>query len=267
MVKLEDFSLAEYRALLGRVCDERVCLRFGDFAASKEGAASLRDGSVPPERFVILRHDVDFSPACALRMARVEAELGLRATYFFLVTSDLYNLLGSPHRAVPRQIAELGHEVGLHYDVPVLAEADSPREALAKQMTLLAERSGQAVRSMAMHNPGWNGADPFRDDGEVVNAYDPAFTREIAYYSDSCGAWLDVTHAALTSGEIPPRLQLLIHPVYWGEGTGDRRSRLAEWAKGQGQYVADFLRELEGLWPTHKGVIEHDRRTRDKSKL
>jgi len=210
---------------------------------------------------VLLRHDVDFSPACALRLARQEADLGLRATYFFMLTSDLYNLLGRPNRDAPRQIVELGHEVGLHYDAGVLAEDPSPREALGRQMTLLAELSGRPVRSMAMHNPGWNGADPFRDDGDVVNAYDPAFTKDIAYYSDSCGAWLDATHAALVSGEIPPRLQLLIHPVYWGDGTGDRRSRLAEWAGEHGRYVENFLRELETLWPTHKGVIEHDRRT------
>ncbi|MBN1942441.1 MAG: hypothetical protein JW849_04015 [Phycisphaerae bacterium] len=261
MLKLQDFSLDEYRALLGRVRDGRACLRFGDFAPPGGGPLRLRDGKAPPERFVILRHDVDFSPACALRLAQQEAELGFPATYFFLLTSDLYNLLGRPHRDVPRQIVELGHEVGLHYDVPVLAEDPSPREALVRQTALLAELSGQPVRSMAMHNPAWNGADPFRDDGEFINAYDPAFTKDIAYYSDSCGAWLDATHATLTSGEIPPRLQLLIHPVYWNHGTGDRRSRLAEWAKQHGGYAEHFLRELEKLWPTHKGVIEHDRRT------
>lgn len=261
MLKLENFSLEEYRALLRRVREGRACLRFGDFARPSGGPLRLRDGGDVPERFVILRHDVDFSPTCALRLAKQEADLGLRATYFFLVTSDLYNLLGPPHRSVPRQIAELGHEVGLHYDVPVLAEADDPRAALGGQLALLAELSGRTVRSMAMHNPAWNGTDPFRDDGEAINAYDPAFTKEIGYFSDSCGAWLDATHAILTAGEIPPRLQLLIHPVYWSEGSGDRRSRLAEWAQEQGAYVSEFLQDLEKLWPTHQGVIEHDRRT------
>ncbi|MBN1555052.1 MAG: hypothetical protein JXA11_09915 [Phycisphaerae bacterium] len=260
MIRLQDFSLEEYRALLRRVCDGRQTLPFGDFAHPSEGMA-MRDGGAAPERFVILRHDVDFSPQCALRLAKVEAELGLRATYFFLLTSDLYNLLSPPMREIPRRIVELGHEVGLHYDVPVLTDAPDPREALGKQCTLLAELTGRPIRSMSMHNPGWNGADPFRDDTEMINAYDPAFTRDIAYYSDSCGAWRDETHAVLTAGEIPPRLQLLIHPIYWGDGAGDRRTRLAEWSREHGRYVSDFLQDLESLWPTHKGVIEHDKRT------
>jgi len=260
MLTLHTFSLEEYRALLGCVCEERACLRFGDLAVPAGEGARLRDGGDAPERFVILRHDVDFSPDCALRLAEQEAELGPRATYFFLLTSEFYNLLSPLHRHVPRRLAELGHEVGLHYDVPVLARDASPREALRRQMGLLAELSGAEVRSMAMHNPGWNGADPFRDDGEIVNAYDPAFTKDIAYYSDSCGAWRDAAYEALTSGDIPPRLQLLIHPVYWGDGVGDRRTRLAEWAEKNGHYVANFLRDLEKHWPTHTGVAEHDRR-------
>lgn len=261
MTRLEDFSLEEYRRLLARVCNGRTCLRFGDFAPPNDDPLRLRSGEEAPERFVILRHDVDFSPDCALRLAEAEAEQACHATYFFLLTCDWYNLLAPSVRSLPQRIVEMGHEVGLHYDVPVLAQAPSPRQALQRQAALLEELAGRPVRSIAMHNPGWNGTDPFRNEPDLISAYHPAFTRQIAYFSDSCGAWRDAAHAALTSGNIPPRLQLLIHPVYWGDGPGDRHSRLAEWRRQRDQAAADFLHELEQLWPGHAGVIEHDRRT------
>src|SRR6056297_3345994 len=40
---------------------------------------------------VLLRHDVDWSPSRALRMAELEADRGVTATYFFLLASPLYN--------------------------------------------------------------------------------------------------------------------------------------------------------------------------------
>jgi hypothetical protein len=109
---LREFTYANYRVLLDRVRDSRENLCFGDCG-----------GGIPAERFFLLRHDIDFCPARALEMAQVEAEMGVRATYFLLLTTSHYNLLEKRFIAAPRQIVQMGHEVGLHYDVAALEAA------------------------------------------------------------------------------------------------------------------------------------------------
>lgn len=42
-------------------------------------------------KYVILRHDIDYSLDSALALARVEQKLGVSSTYFVLLTSDFYN--------------------------------------------------------------------------------------------------------------------------------------------------------------------------------
>jgi hypothetical protein len=57
---------------------------------------------------MIVRHDVDQYPASALRMAAIEAELGIRSTWYFRWRTA--------HPAVVGAIRDAGHEVGLHYE-------------------------------------------------------------------------------------------------------------------------------------------------------
>lgn len=65
---------------------------------------------------IILRHDVDVSPWCALEMAKIENGLGIKATYFFLLDSMFYNLRWQGYADVVSQIRGLGHEIGLHVE-------------------------------------------------------------------------------------------------------------------------------------------------------
>ena len=254
----DDFTYESYRALLGRLASSRENLRFCD----------VRDAALP-ERFFLLRHDVDFCPRRALAMARVEAEAGYRASYFFLLTSDVYNLFSPDMLSVPREMVALGHEVGLHYDVAAL-EAWAPGavgELLHKQAAMLSDLGGAEVVSIAMHNPSTSGADPFRNGGhgdvgkKFVNVYDDAFTREIAYGSDSCGAWRDDTYRLLAGDDAPPRIQLLIHPLFWEATDGDRWSRLTAWEAQKDQALAAAAEVARDIWRHHEGVKEHDIRT------
>ena len=64
---------------------------------------------------VLLRHDVDLSPAKALETARIEADEGVRATYFFLCSTPMYNPVTGRLRRIVRRIEDLGHDVGLHF--------------------------------------------------------------------------------------------------------------------------------------------------------
>jgi hypothetical protein len=100
------FDYATYWSLLSGIAATHRILRFADVGEGE-----------PDAPFCILRHDVDYSPAAALRLAEQEAARGIRATYFLLAGTNYYNLLAPEHAHFAWELAKLGHEVGLHYDV------------------------------------------------------------------------------------------------------------------------------------------------------
>lgn len=62
------------------------------------------------DRIIVLRHDVDNLPTNSLQLAQIEKSLGINATYYFRVVPKSYNL------EIMLQIADLGHEIGYHYE-------------------------------------------------------------------------------------------------------------------------------------------------------
>lgn len=76
------------------------------------------------QKTVWLRHDIDIDIETAVKMAHVEHELGVSATYYILHTAPYFvrDLDSAPFDFYPKardmalQIQNLGHEVGIHTD-------------------------------------------------------------------------------------------------------------------------------------------------------
>jgi len=243
---LNSFTLATYRELLAHFKQTHSYATFSTYDA-------------PQCNTILLRHDIDYSLQHALTLAQLEAELGVRATYFVLFSSPFYNALGADSIDIPRKLVQLGHEVGLHYDVAALLKSEDPHAALDAQARLLGELSSAEVRAIAMHNPSLSGADIFRN-APYLNAYDARFTTQIAYFSDSCMAWRDAFVAACLNAALPAQLQLLIHPCLWTEHEQPRLQKLeAIYAAASGNLSAEFER-ARAIWTNHAGVREHEAR-------
>jgi hypothetical protein len=60
--------------------------------------------------YIILRHDVDARPQNSLAFARIQAEMGISGTYYFRMVPQSYD------EAIIKEMVELGHEVGYHYE-------------------------------------------------------------------------------------------------------------------------------------------------------
>ena len=184
------FDFAHYRELLQAAKAGGYRWAFFD--------AEPRDGDL------ILRHDVDLSLDAALRLAQLEAEEGMAATYFLLTESVFYNLASSEGRAAIERLRALGHRVGLHAVWPNVR---------------LDERFDPVI---AWHNP-----DPEYMSAPVEGATNamqaPWFTPE-TYRSDSNQSWRHgCPHEELAAGRFP-WLQLLTHPEIWvysGETMGE----------------------------------------------
>jgi hypothetical protein len=175
------FSIEHYRELLEAAKAGRY--RFGHF------------DSAPESGDLLLRHDVDLSLDAALRMAELEAEAQVTATYFLMTQSVFYNLASPEGLRALNRLRELGHGVGLHAVWPG-AELD--------------ERFDPVV---AWHNPNPHYMSEPLD--EAVNAMQPPFFEPDHYRSDSNQRWRHgCPHEDLARGEFE-WLQLLIHPEIW----------------------------------------------------
>ncbi len=109
----------------------------------------------PDRRHLVLRHDVDMCLDRAAAMATVEAELGVSASYFLLVDTEMYNV-GSRHaRNLVGEILRHGHKIGLHFDGSGVPEGDV--DALHKEVRLeceiLEQHIGYAVTVVTFHRP------------------------------------------------------------------------------------------------------------------
>jgi hypothetical protein len=203
-----DFSPGGYRALLRRALDAgyRVTC-FRDFAPPDGGAPVL-----------LLRHDLDHSLCSAAVLAGIEAELGVRATYFVQVACPFYNLLSDESRGLVRHIVDLGHEIGLHYDGGRYTRPGGGEE-VRRDLELLGHLAGAAVISASQHIPIDS---PGLDLRGVVphEAYAPRFTQApMTYVSDSLMAWRQWHPLDLV--EDGRSLQLLTHPVQWAQPVRD----------------------------------------------
>ena len=162
---------------------------------------------------------------------------------------------------MPRKIKELGHEIGLHYDVNVMIKGgkNNAKELLNFQIRLLENISESAISSIAMHNPSINGTDIFRETS-YLNVYDDKFIKDMDYYSDSCMAWRNSFIEKLTSNTFRSKIQLLIHPILWSVDIQTRWEKLDKLIAGIEAGIRKKGDETKNIWKNHSGVIEHDLR-------
>ena len=154
---------------------------------------------------IFLRHDVDLSLAAALRMAELEAERDVAATYFLMTRSVFYNLASSEGERALARLRELGHRVGLHAVHPHV-DFDDRFDAV-----------------LAWHNP-----DPEFMNAPVeglVNVMSPPWFDRDHYRSDSNQHWRSGDPAQALAARKFEWLQLLTHPEIWAfEGTTMRET-------------------------------------------
>jgi hypothetical protein len=155
---------------------------------------------------LLLRHDVDLSLDAALELARLEAELGVRATYFLMTRSVFYNLGSDAGEQALAALRALGHAVGHHAVYPHVDLDD------------------RFDRVVAWHNPDPEFvSQPI--DGAVNVMEQPWFDPE-RYRSDSNQHWRQgCPHEQLARGEFD-WLQLLVHPEIWVYPGGTMRETM-----------------------------------------
>lgn len=217
-----------------------------------------------PERFALMRHDVDRRAGNALNTSRIEWELGIRATYYFRMNRNVFK------PELIKDIEDMKHEVGYHYEVFGKANGDHKKAIGLFEHELSDFRQVCNVRTICMHgNPLskfgeldlWKSYD-FRDFGIIGEAY-LSTGKEIAYFSDTGRSWNSKNNLRdfmpgsgvesiarntddmirLISSKRINRLYILTHPERWGNGINWGFNYLIDLTLNTGKKIVVAMRE------------------------
>jgi peptidoglycan/xylan/chitin deacetylase (PgdA/CDA1 family) len=166
-----------------------------------------------PPKALVLRHDLDYSLDRALIMAELEQSLGVRATFYVMLTNPFYNPLTTRGRGILAQIAGMGHEIGLHWDSSVYpSDPDAAGAHFQHELAMVEAASGFKIRSASQHIPTDN---PYLDVEKFIEleAYSNRIVSRYRYVSDSCMVWRGTTPLDLISEGVDS--YFCTHPIWW----------------------------------------------------
>lgn len=219
-----DFSYGYFKRLL-----EAICTHFEPHLLYE--APEILPLRKKPR--LILRHDIDVSLNRALRMAQIENDFGIRATYMFIPDSTLYSLEDRLSRAILRQFVAMGHEVALHFDIgEALRNSNHELSLSAIDAKILLDRkrlenvTDLPVKSISFHRP----VPQFLHGPLWISGMVSAYAHELmeCYLADSKGHWRTGEPLPKLTGPENQLLQLLIHPIWWGDTHMAPEDRLQE---------------------------------------
>ena len=178
---MRDFTLDAYRSLV--LAFQRAGYQFHTFEEFVSCPAM--------NKTVVMRHDVDELARNALKMAKLENKLGIRATYFFRIVKQS----NSPE--VIEQIVQLGHEIGYHYEDLALCEGDERRAIASFKENLDYFRKYYPVKSVCMHGSSTSKYDNrllwknhiLSEFGLVGEPYLSVDFEKVYYLTDTGYAW------------------------------------------------------------------------------
>ena len=186
------------------------------------------------EQCVIMRHDIDYSLEQAVKLARVEAELGIRSTYFVLLTSDFYNPASSNSYRDLHEILNLGHHIGLHFDETAYSYDDYSLEYyIRKEARVLSDLLDVNINAFSLHRPNQKTIETQLQIPGLVNSYGEEFFHGFKYLSDSRRRWREPVEDIISSKQ-HLRLHILTHAFWYHDQEQTIRKT-----------IEDFIRSAE----------------------
>lgn len=215
--RFDDFTLDNYRRLI-------------ELAKGKGfNFISYTDEFLQERKDILWRHDVEFEPDVALKMAEIENEAGVKSTYFFQLHSQFYNLLDKHYSDIFKKIKEQGHYVGLHFDSHYYGINEESQ--LEKYITLDREYL-ETVLDVKIDTFSFHNTTPFTQSclkfhyAGLINVYSSHFKSKFNYCGDSLGYWrFDRLEDVLNNDSIQ-HLQVLIHDANWSDKVLSPRQRI-----------------------------------------
>jgi hypothetical protein len=238
-----DFTLKKYNELLQILNDDGYhFVTFEQYCSDKLVQ--------PGTKYVILRHDVDLKAENSLATAKVEHSLGLNASYYFRVVEQ------SNKPKIIREIAEMGHEIGYHYEDMTICGGDTEKAIGHFEKQLEYFRQYYPVKTICMHGAPrskFDGRDlwkrfDYHDFGIIGEPYFDVDFSKVFYLTDTGRRWdgfhvslrdkvpiyqdewirqglvfhsTDNIIEAVEEKKLPKQLMMTTHPQRWTDRRGE----------------------------------------------
>lgn len=229
-----DFTLKQLRLLLMRhLQDGNHFSTFSSFLKNKNEM----------NKSVLLRHDVDLKPENSLATAKLEHSLGIKGTYYFRIIPQTLK------PDIIKEITDLGHEIGYHYEDMDLVHSDNLDKHinlayLSFQKNLDILRKITPITTICMHGSPrakydnkmiWTKYD-YKKLGLIGEPYFDIDFNEFLYLTDTGRRWngdkvsvrdkvnskykfdLKTTQDVINAiPQFPDKIMITIHPQRWDD--------------------------------------------------
>ena len=206
------FSFDDYKEII------RLIKATGNYVPTYEDALGKN-------KFILMRHDVEYSVKRAYELAKVESSMDFTSTFFFQWTNNSYNILSRRNLDMVKDMHERGQRIGLHFALNGMTDMELVRKQIVKEMHMLSEMLGFEITQFSVHRPS---PDVLRENiklPNIINAYQDDFftfaenvTNEselnVKYISDANHIW---RYGYPTEENIfkHDKIQILTHPFAW----------------------------------------------------
>lgn len=200
---MRDFTITAYKSLLTSLKDAGYpFVTFSEYLRNK------------PERAIMLRHDVDDRKLHSLEFARIQHEMGITGTYYFRMVPESFD------EDVIREIHQMGHEIGYHYEDMDFAKGDPDKAIRLFEEHLEKLRKVVPVSTICMHGSPRSKY----DNKDVWKHYDykkyqiigePYFDidfRKVFYLTDTGRQWDG--HKVSVRDKVPVYFDLSFHTTF-----------------------------------------------------
>ncbi len=243
-----DFTLLSYQNLLSALQQQSFSFQTFEQYATNQESSNLRISK--SSNLIILRHDVDARPLNSMRFARIQSAQGIAGTYYFRMVPQSWD------EVIIKEMVELGHEVGYHYETMDTCRGDVDKAYDEFCRNLEKFRKLTPVETISMHGSPLSGfdnrdiwqkydykklgilAEPYFDidfnklyyitdtgrrwDGHLYNVRDKATKENPITNPDFLSRQYHSTRdliKAIHEGSFPQQAMLNFHPQRWNDQT------------------------------------------------
>lgn len=224
-----DFTVKKYSSLLCSLIEQDYKFQtFQDFLIANANKS------------IVLRHDVDLLPYNSLRFAQIQNEHGVKGVYYFRAVPESWD------ETVIKKIADLGHEIGYHYECLTTCKGNLEDGIKDFEKNLTALRHLAPVSTICMHGSPMSKFDSkdlwkkynYRDYGIIGEPYFDVDFKEVFYLTDTGRRWdgnkvsvrdkvnsgfpisfhcTDEIIATAHKGDLPNKIMFTFHPQRWND--------------------------------------------------
>lgn len=225
-----DFTVKQYKLLLEALISKGYTFQtFEEFIKN------------PNDKSIILRHDVDLLPYNSLEFAEIQANNNIKGVYYFRAVPESWD------ETVINKIANLGHEIGYHYECLTTCSGNIEKGIADFEKNLMNLRRLAPVSTICMHGSPASKYDSkdlwkyynYRDYNIIGEPYFDVDFKEVYYLTDTGRMWdghkvsvrdrVDSNYNLsfhstneiieyLKKDNLPDKIMFTFHPQRWNDG-------------------------------------------------